>query len=71
MSYKDITESTLHLFECINISDDVNKDMRIIYDFKIKCYGKSYHLWILFLAVPSLIIFVFIFPLSVICYLFL
>lgn len=58
------------MFECINISDDVNKDFRILYDFKVKCYGQSYHRWILLLAVPSLILFVCIFPLIMLIYLF-
>ncbi len=43
LQFKDITQSALNLFECINVGDLFNTERRLISDLNKECFGKEYY----------------------------
>lgn len=70
INFKDITESAIHIIECINIGDDIRQDFRLFKDYDVKCYDITYKKWRDILGVPIIVLVGIVFPLTLIIILY-
>jgi hypothetical protein len=59
--YITVTRSTLNVFLCTSIGDN---QRLVYYDVDSSCFGSSHLIWVLLVAMPSLLFFVVGFPLA-------
>ena len=61
--YKDITETAIKMFECLNFGDDSLQVLRLSQDLSVSCTDDLYKIWVYYVALPILILIGFCFPL--------
>ncbi len=68
-TYKDIIESSIKVFECINYGDENYEQNRLIKDNSVRCSGHNYKTWSIVIALPILLVVGIVYPLISFIYL--
>ena len=42
ISHKDLVDNSILIYECVNVNDTFNEELRVISDFSINCSNTSY-----------------------------